>query len=158
MSLEEAVAANTAAVGVLTDNIRQLIQVYQQSGLGTSVIDTTAPAEPKKGPGRPAGSTKKEAPANQPSPGASTAATSGGTKEADPFGEDPFADAPSQPTYNLEQIRSALKNLATAENGKNKAAAMAVLSKRNYKGVGEIKEGDIAEIVKEITAAGGKIG
>jgi len=105
---------------------------------------STAPAGEKKGPGRP----KKEV-APTPTPGPAAAQPDAPTEDSFDFGSD---EAPAR-TYTIEEIRNGLKALSQA----NKPSAIAILSKRGYKGVGEIREADYAGVAAEIEAGGVKV-
>lgn len=114
------------------------------------------PAVERTGRGRPAGSTNKPK-VVAPSQSAPTATPAAGfdTEGSSANLFDPFADAAAPArTYNVEEVRSALKTLAATR----KPEAVAILSSRSLKGVGEIGDEHIAGIVVEIENYGVKVG
>ncbi|MES3001357.1 MAG: hypothetical protein V4787_11760 [Pseudomonadota bacterium] len=152
MSLEAQITELTAAVKGLDMTLRVLIENQKVHGVERPTITNTsvtgaqttteAPAatEGKKGPGRPK---KEAAPAPQEAPAAAA--------PADDF--DFGVEETASRTYTIEEIRNGLKSLSQG----NKPAAIAILSKRGYKGVGEIRETDYAGVAGEIEAAGVKV-
>lgn len=175
MSLEAEIANLTAQVVALREqlaahHVALMTVVTGQPGRTQAEIAAetaaAAPAGEKKGPGRP----RKDATAPQQAPAAQAAASkpaeasSGETAKpeaaqssSDDF--DPFGEAPaSEParTYNIAEITASLKALHTS-GPEGKAAVLKILTSRNVKGVGELKEDQFAKVAEEIRAAGGKI-